>query len=80
MFTIIKQGNSIINIVTQSYIVSTYVCIYSNNRPISQFGTPMSETQYHKHVRINVIKNNYTIIDGSILTCRSRYDINKFNK
>lgn len=44
MFTIIKQGNSIINIVTQSYIVSTYVCIYSNNRPISQFGTPMSET------------------------------------
>lgn len=80
MFTTIKQGNSIINIVTQSYIVSTYVCIYSNNRPISQFGTPMSETQYHKRVRINAIKNNDTIIDGSILTCRSRYDINKFNK
>lgn len=54
--------------------------IYSNNRPISQFGTSMSETQYHKHVRINAIKNNNTIIDGSILTCKSRYDINKFNK
>ncbi len=80
MFTTIKQDNSIINIVTQPYSISTYVCIYSNNRPISQFGTSMSETQYHKRIRINAIKNNDTIIDGSILTCRSRYDINKFNK
>lgn len=80
MFTIIKQNNSIINIVTQPYSMSTYVCIYSNNHPISQFSTSMNEIQYHKCVRINAIKNNDTIVDGSILTCRSRYDINKFNK
>lgn len=80
MFTIIKQDNNIINIVTQFYNVSTYVCVYNNNCPISQFGTSMSETQYHKRVRINAIKNNDTIIDGSILTCKSKYDINKFNK
>lgn len=80
MYTTIKQGNSITKIVTQSYIVSTYVCIYKDNRPISQFGTPMSETQYHKHIRINAIKNNETIVDGTILDCKSRYEINKFNK
>lgn len=28
MFTTIKQDNSIINIVTQPYSISTYVCIY----------------------------------------------------
>lgn len=80
MYTTIKQGNSITKIVTQSYIVSTYVCIYKDNRPISQFGTPMSETQYRKHIRINAIKNNETIVDGTILDCKSRYEINKFNK
>ena len=35
MYTTIKQGNSITKIVTQSYIVSTYVCIYKDNRTIS---------------------------------------------
>ena len=40
----------------------------------------MSETQYHKHIRINAIKNSETIVDGTILDCKSRYEINKFNK
>lgn len=44
MYATIKQCNSITKIITQSYIISTYVCIYKDNHPISQFGTPMSET------------------------------------
>lgn len=80
MYTTIKYGTSIMYIATQSYITSTYICVYVNNRPVSQFCTSMNEVQYHKHIRINAIKNNLSIVDGTILDCKSKYEINKFNK
>lgn len=80
MFTKLKSNNSIVEIITQDYILSTYVAIYINGRIISQFGTPMSESQYHKQIRISSIKKGDILLDGTILDCRSRYNINKFNK
>lgn len=45
-----------------------------------QFNTSMSEIKYHKHIRINAIKSNQLIVDGTILDCKSKYKINEFNK
>ena len=54
--------------------------IYENNRFLMQFNTSMSEIKYHKHIRINAIKSNQLIVDGTILDCKSKYKINEFNK
>ena len=78
MITVIHDNkiNKDISFVTQQYEVGTYVII--NNDPAMQFGISIKEEEYHKKIRIKAIKVGYTIISGSILSCKSKYPINQF--
>lgn len=81
MFTEIKnKDNNIIKIVTQNYLISTYVAIYLNKNIISMFTISISEELYHKNTRIKAIKSGETLIGGTIINCNSKYKINEFNK
>ena len=80
MITIIHDNkyDKELSFVTQQYQIGTYVIV--NNDPKLQFGVNCKEEEYHKKLRIKAIKMGDDIISGSILTCRSKYPINKFKE
>lgn len=77
MYTKIKTKDGIRDIVSREFEFGTYYII--NNNPSLQGGVNDKEEMFHKKVRIKAIKDENIILDGTILTCRSKYPINKFN-
>jgi len=77
MFTKIKtkEGKEF-SIVTQQYVVGTYVII--NNNPALQFGVKIPEEKYHLKIRTEALKNGDTLLAGSILTYNGKLPINEF--
>jgi hypothetical protein len=77
MFTkILTKDGKELNVVTQQYLVGTYVII--NNDPSMQYGVDKKEYEYHKKLRITCIKGGDTLVDGSILDVKSKFPINTF--
>lgn len=79
MYTKIEtKDKEIIIYITQQYSLGTYFII--NNNPSLQGNSKDTEEIFHKKLRINTINNNGTILNGTIISCKSKYLINDFKE